>query len=402
MKKTTHVRSRTQSPVRRLSLVIASSIVMAALAGCQNTPKIADTSSELVKRALAGDAFLQAAQSDSLNYALPDENPFALTDEMKRFAHHYAPKTMNSHFRLRQLVWAIMNHSTLGLDYNPSATYTAAESFARREANCLSFTMLFISMAEEVGLKAHFNDVTIPPTWDLQDGNRLIYYRHVNALVKLPQKQDTVVDINMEDYNENYEQSTLTKAEAESLYYNNRGVEAMANKKYTQSFLYFKKAILLSPSTHFIWSNLGVLYSRIEQKDLAEASFRHALSFGKFEPVAASNLARIYDASDRNVEAEAIQQALRNFHKRNPYLQFKRALDNHQQGNQEKALAEVNRAIQLFDKDHRFYYLRAQIYANLGMTKEVKEDLQLAEDIALKADEKEMYQTKLERLAALH
>jgi len=65
-------------------------------------------------------------------------------------------------------------------------------------------------------------------------------------------------------------------------------------------------------------------------------------------------------------------------------------------------LAHVNKAIKLFDKDHRFFYLRAQIYASLGMKAKAMEDLQTAEDIALKADEKEMYQTKLERLAALH
>ncbi|BFM11237.1 hypothetical protein R50072_13900 [Simiduia litorea] len=378
------------------------SLCLCLIAGCQTTPDIADTSPELLKRALAGNAFSQKPFNENVDFTLPDEDPFALTDEMKLFAQHYAPKTMSAHFRLRQLVWAIMNPNTLGLDYNPSATYTAAESFARREANCLSFTMLFISMAEEVGLKAELNDVAIPPTWDLQDGNRLVYYRHVNALVKLPHYQDMVVDINMEDYNENYEQSTLSKAEAEALYYNNRGVEAMNNQAFTESFLYFKKAILLSPTTHFIWSNLGVLYNRTNQKDLAEASFKHALSFGKFEPVAASNLARIYETSDRESEAEVIQQALKNFHKRNPYLQFKRALDSQQQSDNEKALAHVNKAIKLFDKDHRFFYLRAQIYASLGMKAKATEDLQTAEDIALKADEKEIYQTKLERLAALH
>ncbi|MDN3639337.1 hypothetical protein QWY82_11030 [Simiduia curdlanivorans] len=387
---------------RHLFASLCFSIIAALSAGCQNTPKIADTSPDLVKRVLAGEAFIQESQLEHLNNALPDENPFALTEDMKRFAHHYAPKTMSANFRLKQLVWAIMSPNTLGLDYNPTATYTAAESFARREANCLSFTMLLISMAEEVGLKAELNEVSIPPTWDLQDGNRLVYYRHVNALVKLRQHPDAVVDINMEDYNENYEQSTLSKAEAEALYYNNRGVEAMSDQAYTQSFLYFRKAILLSPSTHFIWSNLGVLYNRTDQRDLAEASFKHALSFGKFEPVAASNLARIYETSDRESQAEAIHQALKNFHKRNPYLQFKRALDNQQQGDNEKALAYVNKAIKLFDKDHRFYYLRAQIYASLGMKTEVKQDLQLAEEIALKADQKEMYQTKLERLATLH
>lgn len=378
------------------------SLSISMLLACQGAPQVGDTSQRQLSRVLSGDALLTQSDETPLELRLPDDQPFAITEEMKVFVHHFAPKSMNSERRLRNLVLAMMEPWGLKLSYNPSATYSSIDTFTHGEANCLSFTMLLIALADEAGLKAEFNEVDVPPTWDLQDDNRLIFYRHVNALVTLPMAKKTVVDINLEEYNQGYNQHKLSRVDAEAMYYNNRGAEAMAAGDNIASFLNFRKALALNDQLGFIWGNLGVLYKRAGHLDLAEASFSHALSFGEFEPVAGSNLAHLYRETGREAQALEIETALENFRARNPYYQYAQALSDFKNDKPSEALASINKAIALYGKDHRFYHLRAQIHARMGLTDAVNQDLAKAKSASQELDEKDKYQSKLDRLASLH
>ena len=131
------------------------------------------------------------------------------------------------------------------------------------------------------------------------------------------------------------------------MYYNNRGVETMANGNNTKAFLYFRKAIDLNPNAHFIWSNLGVLYQRGEQLELAESAFRHALSFGKLEPLSGGNLARIYRSKGKHEEAEALELAIQGVLNRNPYFKYKMAVHAYTEGDTKSALTIISSAITL-------------------------------------------------------
>ncbi|WP_295960316.1 transglutaminase domain-containing protein, partial [uncultured Xanthomonas sp.] len=74
--------------------------------------------------------------------------------------------------RLQQLVALAFDANGLDLQYDPKATHSVAESYATRHVNCLSFTLLFVAMARDVGLQAQVQEVRRVLSW-YEDGNAL-------------------------------------------------------------------------------------------------------------------------------------------------------------------------------------------------------------------------------------
>src|SRR3546814_3359270 len=57
--------------------------------------------------------------------------------------------------RVRRLFEFMVAEDGLALHYLEQPTYGIAESYARREVNCLSFTMMFIALARAAGVDAY-------------------------------------------------------------------------------------------------------------------------------------------------------------------------------------------------------------------------------------------------------
>src|SRR3546814_1589478 len=57
--------------------------------------------------------------------------------------------------RVRRLFVFMVAEDGLALHYLEQPTYGIAESYARREVNCLSFTMMFIALARAAGVDAY-------------------------------------------------------------------------------------------------------------------------------------------------------------------------------------------------------------------------------------------------------
>ena len=110
-----------------------------------------------------------------------NEDPFELSDEMKRFLDAKIDRSEIPLEQLNQLARIIFQDNALNFTYQP-VTRGAIETFNNRGGNCVSFTFLFIAMARYLGLDARFHEVDVPPLFN-QVGKLISVSGHTNAVV---------------------------------------------------------------------------------------------------------------------------------------------------------------------------------------------------------------------------
>ena len=110
-----------------------------------------------------------------------DLNPLDLNLEMKQFLDKKVDRGLPPMERLQSLVSAVFRDSELSFTYAPE-TRSAIETFTNRNGNCLSFTLLFISMARYLNLDAKFREVEIAPIWT-KTGDFVNLSQHLNAAI---------------------------------------------------------------------------------------------------------------------------------------------------------------------------------------------------------------------------
>jgi Flp pilus assembly protein TadD len=316
--------------------------------------------------------------------SIPDEDLLALTPEMRRFAEAAVEGRRMASGKIRALLSALLDPSQLALQYDGAATYTAEETFAHGRANCLSFTALYIALARHVGLKAYFQEVEVPPTWDLQGRDTLVLYRHVNAVIPVRRGYWQVVDLDSESYDTTYPQHGISDQEALAQHYNNRAAGFLAQQDLGTAQQYLAKAISIDPDISYLWGNLGVLYKRAGQYRAAELALHKAIRLDRRNLVAISNAASLYAELGRQAEAQRLERQAAYFRSRNPYhryLQGQRAFEDRQY---EAARAHALAAVRLYRKEHRFHFLLGAAYQRLGDYKRAQASF--ARAIALTSD----------------
>lgn len=342
----------------------------------------------------------RALPGGAVQPALPEEDIFALNDDMRAFLRTHVPARATDAIKLRRLLKAIFHPQTMGLSYDPFKTYSAADTFYFQRGNCLSFTLMFVSMAREVGLDAHINEVDVPPIWDMQDEDTFVFYKHVNTLVKLKQGGQKVVDLNLEDYDINYRQRLISERLASAQFYNNRGVQLLYQHNYREAFRYLRRAIALEPRVSYLWGSLGSLYRKAGLLEQAEIAYLQALQLSHRDLVALSNLGRLYSQMGREDRAREFHRLAAGFRRTNPYYRYNKAKTALQQGDYPAALEHIRYAIRGYGREHRFYHLAAVIHHKLGNLQQVRNHLQRAARVAPEAGDSRRYRSKLDKLVA--
>ncbi len=87
----------------------------------------------------------------------------------------------------------IFDQHGLDLQYDANATYTVSDIWQHRRANCLAFTLLFVTLAREAGIQARVQEVGQVVSW-YQDQDAGVVYSvgHVNAGVDVGGRFGTV------------------------------------------------------------------------------------------------------------------------------------------------------------------------------------------------------------------
>jgi tetratricopeptide (TPR) repeat protein len=379
-------------PGRGLLLVAATLFL---LAGCAGLPEQAPVSTEDLAWAAGGAGMLAESDTPVL------EDPASLlrvTDEMRRFARRAVLGNIGIADRSRALSDALNADDGLHLQYDAEATLPAEQAFSQRRANCLSYTFLFVALAREVDIPVRFNDVDIPPIWGLGDETTSLLYRHLNVRVDLDHSSFQVVDMSGDEYDPTYIQSVISDNEALAQFYNNRAVELRLHKRIADALRYQVKALELAPSADYLWTNLANLYLVSRNSRAAGIAINRALSLNPSSMMNYSTAEQVYDQLGDHQLAQYFHERALHFLDQNPYLHYQLALAALQRNDNALAYKEAYRAISLYQKDGRFFFLISEVLDRLGKTTLALESMQAAIELTPDLAQQDRYRSKFARI----
>jgi tetratricopeptide (TPR) repeat protein len=350
---------------------------------------------------------------DSLfpSYGLfPVETPeeiFYLDEEAQQFAERAVYESSASEKNVKRLVKSIFGRSEHGVLYRNSANTTANTTFSNRAANCLSLSIMAYALAEHAGLKATFYEVDIPEYWTRRDGFSLLN-GHINLRVSVPNEPLLVsigssyadIDFDPQMIQSDFPRNAVPKERVLSMFYNNKGADALVANSYSRAYSYFRAAAILSPSLQQSWVNLGVLYRMVGAYEQAELAYKHALTINDSHLTAWENLAILYIHQERDEEAKAITEMVEARRRSNPYYHFILGEQDYDEGKYARAIEHYQRALRIDDSRHEILFSLARTYHQLGDINNAQRYLEKAVRHSPNEQERSRYMSKIAALAS--
>lgn len=335
---------------------------------------------------------------EAVNLEPPGEDVLELDPEVTAFIDRVTQGIRSNQRKLEVFLEALFDPGQLALEFDDRATFTASEVFRTHRANCLSFTTLVVPASRYLGIKTVFNEVDVPPVWDLQNRDMLILYHHVNAIVEWGAGRRQVIDINMSEYEVQLEQRIISDQVAEAQYFSNRAMQYLIDDKRSDAFRYLRKALELAPELSFLWVNLGAIYRQQDLQQEAETAYRRALELAPDSLIAISNLERVYQALGKVEEAGYFHEVALQFRNRNPYYLYTLAMSAYTAGEYHAAMKNIGQAIRRFPGEHRFYFLQGAIYSALGDTVKADDSFKRALELTSDQEQETKYRRKIDML----
>jgi Flp pilus assembly protein TadD len=302
-------------------------------------------------------------------------------------------------YKLERLFDGMRRDGLFRLVYSGIETRPASVTFRERRGNCLSFTMMFVALAREAGLKVKYQVVDVPPQWT-SESELIVVRSHINAVVKAGFDHDMLVDFNLFDAKGKYSRRTVDDAYVLGLFYANVGAEALIDKNYELAFRYLRESAHTAPGLPAAWINLGALYSRLHAYDYAESAYLHALVLEPSNPSGATNLARLYATLGEHALAEVYRQRVRHYQESNPYYHYALALRSYDAERFDAALDELRRALRLKRDEQDFYQLQGRALLGLGRPDAAPAACDRGREYAQSAAARADYDAQVEALAS--
>ncbi len=282
-------------------------VVCVLTVGCASSasgPSLATLEDDLVSRGIDPEAFV---------------HPMALSEEMKRWVRDHVPSSLAEKDRLFRLMEALTTRRGLAVRYQRDVTGTAREVFESGEANCLSFTNLFIALAREVDVEAYFLNVRNDPRYELE-GDLVVRWEHVTAGWGSGTDK-TVLEFGFIPGDERYMASRrLGDLTAIAMFYSNRGAEAILQGDLDEAVDWLEMAVLLDPDWSHSWLNLGVARRRMGDFREAEVAYRRGIEANQNHLQLYSNLATLLRLQGELEPADELLRLLDRRDNRNPFI----------------------------------------------------------------------------------
>ena len=268
------------------------------------------------------------------------------------------------HERLERITRFVSSTRGLGITYQGAATTSVAETYATRRANCLGFTLLFLALAREAGLRAFAQDAGETPVWRDASGT-IIRSDHVNAGVIISGERYTL-DVDGEAVFRTHPPRFISDEILFARYYNNVAIAHLVQGQLALARREMALALKLDPRGSHQWSNAGVL--KLHEGDLpgARHAFATALSLDSSNPSALLNMMALSRRTGDSADEASWRRRLERVQKRDPVHQFILGLDAERNGDYPRAIAQYRRAISLQRGEHRFYSALGRTYLLAG------------------------------------
>ena len=269
-------------------------------------------------------------------------NPIAWTEAMRVEAERLAGRG-STRERLRALQDGLFDPSRFPFAYESRGTFTAAEAFAARRGNCLSFTCLFIAMARSIGIDARAASPEFAGRAE-REGDLVVVNTHVVAAHAFHEGLE-IYDFDLTRERRIVGARVLDDLRLGALYANNLGVDHLRTLRLDDAEASFEVATKLSPDFVAAWSNLGVARRRAGRLQEALEAYRRALEIEPKDASVLGNLATLYRTLGNEREARnAI--ALASLSGASPHFLIVR-------GDLERVQGNPSRALRLYRRAHR-------------------------------------------------
>lgn len=337
-----------------------------------------------------------------------EQQVFHLDESAKAFVASTIGSTNNKIDQMEALVKAIFDRSELNLLYQGNANTSANDTFHTKQANCLSMSIMTYALAKEAGFDVDFQEIMIPEYWTRRAGFSLLN-GHINIKMLAP-KQPDVFEFNRRSYQvdfapqasrRGFPKKVVSKQAVLSMFYNNKGADAMVQKDYVSAYSYFREALIVDPSFNSAWINIGVLYRLSGHVVQAEKAYQHALVVNPDSLTALENMAYLYTLTERNAEAENILARVEKKRNNNPYYHVNLGEQEMEQKHWDQALDHFRKALALDRDKHEVYFGLARVYFEIGELQQSERYLKQAKNKARSQHDEDKYQAKLEFLNSL-
>jgi tetratricopeptide (TPR) repeat protein len=300
--------------------------------------------------------------------------------------------------RVALLVHLIFDEDAMHLEYDPYATHTLTETWQTHRANCLSFTLMFVTLARAAGIDARVQEVAQVVTWH-QDQGVIYNVGHVNVGVSF-NGRTAVVDLDRDVLYDRYGPRPITDARAMAHFYNNRGAEHMADGDTAQARAYLDAALAMAPAFPAGWNNLGVLDTREGHLDQARQDYEKALQLQPRHAAALTNASALYRRLGDEHRAKQLAQRLARVQQDDPFAQFRFGNEAEQRHDYAQAIHYYQRAVRLYGTAHQFHFGLARAYFLAGDSRRASREMLRARDLAGEDADvlRATYQAKLDTL----
>jgi len=337
-----------------------------------------------------------------------EQQVFHLDQAAKEFVASTIGAKINKLDQMEALVKAIFDRSELNLLYQGDANTIANDTFHSQAANCLSMSIMTYALATEAGFDVDFQEIMIPEYWTRRAGFSLLN-GHVNLKMLAPHDPNVFVfssrayqvDFDPQSSRRGLPKKVVSKKAILSMFYNNKGADAVLRKDYLSAYAYFRAALVVKPHFHSAWINLGILYRLNNYYPQAESAYQHALAINSDSLTAMENLAYLYTVTGRNAEAAEILAKVESQRNNNPYYHVNLGEQEMEQKHWDQALEHFRRALALDRDKHEVYFGLARAYFEIGELQQSKRYLKQAKNKARNKRDEQRYQSKLEFLSSL-
>lgn len=330
---------------------------------------------------------------------------FALTDEMK----HYAHALLNVRAKREpQLVLfdALYKRDLLQLEYDSTMTRNAAQTFAARRGNCLSLVVMTAAMAREMAMTVQYQTVTTEESWS-RSGNLYFASGHVNLVLGRPRMQDVhsvesnqymVVDFEPPAETKNLVTVEIPERRIIAMFMNNRAAESLSRNELQRAYWWARKAAEADPAFFSPYNTLAIVYQHHGNLPQAETALRYANALQPNNTIAMFNLAQVLDGLGRPLEALAMREQLARLEPYPPFHFFHLGQQAMQNGDYKKARKLFAREVERAPYYHEFHFWLAVASYQLGDLDTADKHMKLARDNSTTRNDHELYAAKLDKL----
>jgi len=285
--------------------------------------------------------------------------PFETTSEMMA----WAKEKLRSHVQkdgIQQLT-ALQNalfNSGFSFAYDNASTLAAADAFAAREGNCISFTSLFVAISRGLGYPTFLVSARRAPSVETTGGVTVVNH-HVVAAFRSP-RMVHIFDFASASSEPSSQKRVIDDIAASAIFHTNLGADSIRNGDLDEARRHLEIATTLAPEWAPAWTNLGVTRFRLGDTDGALEAYRSALVADPLNPSALTNMSSVYRSLGREKEA---QTALRTAAEgtRSPFTLIAMAEVDMVQGNFESARRYLRRARWWYGKEPEVYDALARL-----------------------------------------